>query len=109
MGKDKISIDNWVLSINNIYERNNCERSFKDIIAFFYEDIGRCFQLINRKREAEIEKLLPSIFKWFCILYAKYNNQKITISDILWNKFQEYVHIVEKNLPMPYRQRTTEC
>ncbi|KIO46546.1 MULTISPECIES: MazG-like family protein [Sanguibacteroides] len=92
------SIDDWAKTINQIYERNNCERSFKDIIVFFYEDVGRCFQLINRKREAEIEKILPSIFKWFCVLFFKYSNRNINLSDVLWNKFPGIC---------PYCQKTT--
>lgn len=88
MGKEvDNNIDNWVTVITQMYERNNCERSFKDIIGFFYEDVGRCFQLINRKRDSEIEKLLPSLFRWFCILYSKYENRDILVSDLLWNKF----------------------
>lgn len=80
-------LDEVVDNINLLYEQSNCEREFKDILIFFNEDIGRCFQLIYRKRESEIEEILPSIFKWFCALYAKYRNDKIPISDILWNKF----------------------
>lgn len=81
------NIDEWVNHINQIYEQSNSERSFKDIIILFYEDIGKCFQLINRKREEDIENLLPSMFKWFCALYAKNEEKKNLVSDLLWNKF----------------------
>ncbi|MBQ8726947.1 MAG: MazG-like family protein [Oscillospiraceae bacterium] len=86
MTKDN-NIDEWVNYINQIYEQSNSERSFKDIIVLFYEDIGKCFQLINRKREKDIENLLPSMFKWFCALYAKNENKVHSVSDLLWNKF----------------------
>lgn len=80
-------IDKWVDYINQTYEQSNSERSFKDIIILFYEDIGKCFQLINRKREKDIKNLLPSMFKWFCALYAKNEDKVNSVSDLLWNKF----------------------
>ncbi len=82
-----IDLDTFVSDINLLFEQSNCERDFKDILIFFNEDVGRCFQLINRKRSEEIEDVLPSIFRWFCFLYTKYRNDKILVSDILWNKF----------------------
>ena len=85
--KENINLDEFVSDINKLYEQSDCERDFKDILIHFNEDVGRCFQLINRKRSEEIEDVLPSIFKWFCALYAKYRNDKILVSDILWNKF----------------------
>lgn len=95
------SIDGWVVAINEIYERSNCERSFDNIIGYFNEDVGRCFQLINRKREAEIENLLPSIFRWFCALSRKKVDQSVLVSDLLWNKFPGIC---------PYcKQKTCQC
>ena len=83
------NIDTCVDLTTQMYEKSNCERTFKDIIGFFYEDVGRCFQLINRKRDSEIEELLPSMFKWFCLLYSKNEKKTINVSDLLWNKFPD--------------------
>jgi len=81
------SLDDTIKHINEIYEQSNSERDFRDIIVLFFEDIGRCFQLIMRKRQDEVEGMLPSMFKWFCALYARFEGRASLASEILWKKF----------------------
>lgn len=88
MIKKDSTLNELVTHIIRIYEESNSERDFKAVALMFFEDIGRCFQLIIRKRENEVEDMLPSIFKWFCILYSKCSvDKKNLVSEILWFKF----------------------
>ena len=84
---NKSNLDYWVEHITSIYEECNGERDFKDVLIYFNEDVGRCFQLINRRKDEDLKMIIPSLFRWFCILYSKSNNKKNTVSDLLWNKF----------------------
>lgn len=85
--KNISTIEDWVSHIYNIYEQANGERDFKDVLLFFYEEVGRCSQLVNRNRSEEIKDRIPHLFKWFCILYSKSNKSKYSISRLIWNKF----------------------
>ena len=98
MEKKIETLDEWVEHINRIFERENNERTYKDIIIFFIENLGRCFQLINKQESEKIKDMLPILFKWFCILYYKNeNHSNKKLSDILWNKFPNKCPYCEKN------------
>ena len=84
--KKSRNLDEWVKLINDIYEQSNGERDFKDVLLFSFEEVGRCSQLVNRDHDDNIIEIIPRLFKWFCILYAK-SGIKLSVSDIIWNKF----------------------
>lgn len=86
MARNDESLDVWVKRINEIYVQANGERDFKDVLLFSFEEVGRCSQLINRKRDEDIINNIPRLFMWFCILYAK-SGVKTDINDVIWNKF----------------------
>ena len=70
MEKKIETLDEWVEHINRIFERENNERTYKDIIIFFIENLGRCFQLINKQESEKIKDMLPILFKLFCALFC---------------------------------------
>lgn len=84
--KNNWSLDEWVKQINAIYEQSNGERDFKDVLLFSFEEVGRCSQLVNRDHDDQILDIIPRLFKWFSILYAK-SGIKLPVSDMIWNKF----------------------
>lgn len=86
MSHNNETLDVWVKRINDIYIQSNGERDFKDVLLFSFEEVGRCSQLINRDHDNDIIEIVPNLFKWFCILYAKSGIKK-NVSDVIWTKF----------------------
>lgn len=84
---DKKELRAWIEDINEIYRQANGDRDFKDVLLYAFEEVGRCSQLVRLKKFDHVKDTIPSLFKWFCILYDKSGLGYSEVNNILWNKF----------------------
>ena len=84
---EKWSLDKWQEMFKRIYNEKNSRYSPQEICFRLLEEVGELVYPIKQIHLTEIAWQIPDIFAWLCAVVYKLD-EKITISNILWNKFR---------------------